>query len=308
MRVLFISSGNRGYLSPIVKNQGDSIIQQDPNISVEYYLVEGKGVRGYLNNIPRIRIMVNRFKPDLIHAHYSFCGILSVFAFLNVPIVVSLMGSDVNKGRLYSYVVKIFSSLFWKATILKSEDMMKKIKLSKAFIIPNGVDLNKFKVIDKIEARKKLNWGIEDITLLFAANPLRPEKNWNLAENAIKLLNTQVEVKFLANIPNNETIFYYNAADVVLLSSFWEGSPNVIKEAMACCRPTVSSNVGDVKNNTVGLDGYYVSTESPQDFSDKIKLALLYNKQTKGRQRIIDLKLDSESVAKRIIDIYRSIY
>src|SRR4030042_4531165 len=103
-------------------------------------------------------------------------------------------------------------------------------------------------------------------------------------------------------------IHYLNAADVLLLTSFHEGSPNVIKEAMACNCPVVSTDVGDVRWVVGNTSGYYISSFDPGELAEKIKLAIVFrekHRQTNGRDRISELGLDSETVAKKIIDVYK---
>jgi teichuronic acid biosynthesis glycosyltransferase TuaC len=92
---------------------------------------------------------------------------------------------------------------------------------------------------------------------------------------------------------------------VVLLTSLWEGSPNVIKEAMACNTPIVSTDVGDVKEIIGKTEGCFITSFDPEDVSDKIKKALEFGKRTTGRE---DIKhLESGVVAKRIIAIYKNV-
>jgi teichuronic acid biosynthesis glycosyltransferase TuaC len=310
MRILFISSGNKGEISPITKNQGDSLMTFDSTIKIEYALIRGRGIWGYLKNTKSIRRVVKQFKPDLIHAHYSFSGILAVLAFVKKPIITSLMGSDIRLGKLHTQIIRFMAKFFWNKTIVKSEDMKKKINISDAYIIPNGVNTNIFSPISKNEAREKLNWPLNEKIILFAADSNRKEKNWKLAEEALKLMKLEAEAKFLNNISFNEVVYYYNAADVILLTSLWEGSPNVIKEAMACNKPIVCTNVGDVKWLFSNTDGNYVTEFDHQDVSTKLTIAIDFSQNityTQGRKRLFELGLDSESVAQRIIDLYYEI-
>lgn len=103
---------------------------------------------------------------------------------------------------------------------------------------------------------------------------------------------------------------YYNASDVLLFTSHREGSLNVIKEAMSCNLPIVSTNVGDVEWILGSTEGCYIFSFEVSDVVEKIKKAILFtskNNRTSGRERIINLELDSESVAEKIISIYRGL-
>lgn len=306
MKVLFISSGNQGNISTLVKKQGDTLIDYDSNLSVTYFLVEGKGLLGYLRSIPGIRQKVKQYNPDIIHAHYSFCGIVAVLAFVNRPIITSMMGSDVKLGKILNFITRIFSTYFWEVTIVKSEDMKSILGISDIKVVPNGVDFNLFYPIDKHIARAKIGWELDRKIILFASNPDRFEKNWKLAEEAIRLLDSEICVKYLSGIPSNEIVYYYNAADVVLLTSLWEGSPNVIKEAMACNAPIVSTDVGDVKHNLKGVNGCYVCDFNKENISSRISQVIYSDeKKSNGRPKLVELGLDSKVVAQRIVDMYK---
>ena len=103
-----------------------------------------------------------------------------------------------------------------------------------------------FKPITIEDARKQVGLKEDKLYVLFGSNPDRPEKNYQLAKEGVNLLEKEVELVFLKNVNHKDVPHWLNAVDVVVLSSLWEGSPNVIKEAMACNKPIVSTKVGDV--------------------------------------------------------------
>jgi glycosyltransferase involved in cell wall biosynthesis len=146
---------------------------------------------------------------------------------------------------------------------------------------------------------------------LFAASSDREEKNFKLAEEAFnRMSNVNTRLHILSNIDHSQIPYYYNASDIIILSSLWEGSPNVIKEAMACNRPVVSTNVGDVKWLFGEEPGHYLAEFNSEDFSLKMNQALVFAEKsggTKGRERIIKLGLDSQSVADRITEVYNNV-
>lgn len=98
-----------------------------------------------------------------------------------------------------------------------------------------------------------------------------------------------------------------NAADVLLLTSRYEGSPNVIKEAMACNCPIVATDVGDIRWIIGDTEGCYLTSFDPGDVASKLQLALKFGRRTRGRERLIELGLDSVSVAKRIVQLYQDV-
>jgi teichuronic acid biosynthesis glycosyltransferase TuaC len=310
LKVLFVSSGNKGIINPLIKAQIDSLLQIDKqNIDIDTYLIKGQGLAGYLRNINPLRKVVKNGNYNCIHAHYSFSGIVASLGG-SKPVITSLMGSDINKNKFYKFVAKIFVRYFWAHTIVKSNDMAIPFPEGKVTVIPNGVDIAKFTLMNREQACKEVGWNRSKTHITFAANPSRPEKNFQLADTAFKFVSKRLdnlELHILENVPHKEIPIFINASDVVVLSSKWEGSPNVIKEAMACNRPIVCTDVGDVSWLFGNEEGHFISSHDVNDFSEKLEECILYSKhesKTNGRNRILELKLDSESVAKRIKAIY----
>jgi glycosyltransferase involved in cell wall biosynthesis len=305
VKVLFVSSGNRGG-SPIVINQGGSLMRQ--GVNVDYYPIKGKGVWGYLSNVGKLRRIFKENDYDIVHAHYSLTAFVVSLAMAS-PLVVSLMGSDVKTGAFYRLLIQFFAFTFsWKTIIVKSEDMKASLKIDRAMVIPNGVDMNRFCELSQDECQKKLGWDKDKKHILFPANIARPVKNYELLEQAVrKIEDKNLVVHWFNNVPNEETPLWYNAADVVVMTSLWEGSPNAIKEAMACNRPIVSTNVGNVEWLFGETAGCYFSDYTVSDCAEKIRTALSFTGKTNGRQRIIDLGLSNESVAKHLVSIYKGI-
>jgi len=307
MKVLFVSSGNtKSGISPIVSNQGQSLVRK--NVDIEYFRIKGIGPLNYIRHISRLKQYLKKNHFDLIHAHYSLSGITASLAGAK-PLVVSLMGSDVKEFWWSRLLIRIFKPLFWSACIVKTKDMADNLKVKNLRIIPNGVNMEHFVPIERNYACEKLGWIPDKKHLLFPASPNRPEKNVQLLINSLKLIKKRenIELHFFKDKPHNQTKLFYNAADLVVLTSLWEGSPNVIKEAMACNCPIVSTNVGDVPWVLGNTEGCYITSYQPEDVAKAIRKALRFGKRTKGRERIKQLELDSESVAQKIIAVYNKV-
>lgn len=318
MRVLFIASGNHGAVSPVVGNQADALMSE--GVEIEWYLLKGKGIKGYLKNVKPLRKYLREHKYDAIHAHYSLSAFVASLAGAK-PLVVSLMGSDVKAAGWYKFIIRLFAAFGgWKSIIVKSNDMYRSLGIKRAIIIPNGVNMERFKPMDKAECQKKLGWKISNDKLqttnavrhiLFPANALRPEKDYALAEAAVQMTNdklqitnTHVVLHAFENTPNEETPYWYNAADVVLMTSKWEGSPNAIKEAMACSRPIVATNVGDIAERMSGVEGCFVAqSREPQELASLIEKALAFTT-TKGREKIFADQLDRHVINQKLIELY----
>ena len=99
----------------------------------------------------------------------------------------------------------------------------------------------------------------------------------------------------------------YSAVDCLLITSIREGSPQVVKEAMACNCPIVSTNVGDVKEVIGDTRNCYITNFDPQYIALCLDKVLETSERANGRQRILNLKLDISDIAKRLDEIYKRI-
>ena len=305
MRVLFVASGNHGKISPVVKAQGDSLAKA--GIEVDYFLIKGKGIKGYLGQIQPLRNYWKKGNFDVVHAHFSFSSYVASLARVK-PLVVSLMGSDLKATPWNKKMIRFFSMAFrWREIIVKSRDMAVDLPME-VHVIPNGVDTELFVPMDKEMCRQRLGWkeGVKHV--LFPANPDRAEKDFPLAQEAVSLLDYDVQSHVFENVEHKDTVYYYNAADAVLLTSKWEGSPNVIKEALACNCPLVSTDVGDVRERGEGLEGCYVAeSRAPQEIMGLLQKALAIEGKTCGREKLIADGLDHLTVAKKLESIYKGV-
>jgi uncharacterized protein len=318
MNILFVSSGNKKTnksISPIIHKQGESI--RKTKNKLDYFTIKGKGIKGYILNIIPLYEVVKSKNYDIIHAHFGLsaivCHLSQLFRIKKTPFVISLMGSDLLEGNKTILSQLIDKYVYWiiknksNHIIVKSQEMYDRINIpGKSSIIPNGVDFDLFKPLDKNEIQKELNWSKKFKHILFAADPLRPVKNYQLSENALeRIKDYNIEIHHLVNVKHDEIPKLMNAADVVILSSLFEGSPNVIKESMACNTPIVSTKVGDVSKLFDNVEGCFLSDFNEITFSNQIKNALKFNSKNNSREKIEHLR--EENIAKKIIAIYSDI-
>lgn len=320
-KVLFVASGNKkvGQVSSFVQSQFDSLKAE--GLEMVLFPVVGHGVLGYLKAVFELRKLVCKEQPDIIHAHYSVCGHVAWLACLGLchkpKIVVSILGSFPTRNRKWKLVRYCVRHL-WDATIVKSNRTAAQLDLP-VHIIPNGVNLDTFQVMDHTEARKRVGFEADKKYVIWCSNPSRPEKNWPLAETAVQITNEASNIihntSYISLVPvfdktPNEVMTYMNAADCFLLTSNSEGSPNVIKEAMACNCPIVTTDVGDVNERLHDLDGCYVvpdnelESERIRELGNAIVKAIEFGKRTEGRKRIIEDQLEISQIAQRINTVY----
>lgn len=306
MKVIFVASGNKtvGAVSAFVQSQYDSLSEE--GLDMILYPIVGHGIRGYLRHFRSLRKLVKKEQPDIVHAHYSTCGYLATLAAVGKKskVVVSLLGSFPIADRKLK-IVRWCVDKVWDATIVKSERTRSQLERDVP-VIPNGVNLDQFRVIDQKEAQRKVGFDAYNKHVIFVSNPSRPEKCYPLAQKAVGLLvEPNVELFPVFNKTHDEVVTYMCAADALLMTSYSEGSPNVIKEAMACNCPIVVTDVGDVHERLDGLDGCYVAkTREASEISDLVGKALVFGQRTEGRKALIEQGLTTREIARRIIKVY----
>lgn len=299
IKVLIVCSGNSGRIAPFISEQADSLM--NVGVDHEYFIVKGKGVLGYLGNLKMLKLKIREFSPDLIHAHYGLSALLANLQ-RKVPVISTYHGSDINESRIFWFSrIAMFLS---KHNIYVSEKGILKSKpKSKFSLIPCGVNLDLFAPQDKKQARKKLNWSDNVKYILFSGSFDNQVKNPDLAIKAVSSLEN-VKLIELKGHSREKVALMMNAADLCLMTSHSEGSPQFIKEAMACNCPIVTVDVGDVAYLLDKVDGCFIAPSNVKGLSEVIDKAMELDVRTNGRDKLMDLRLDLNSVAIKIRNVY----
>ena len=262
--------------------------------------------------------MLQENQYHVIHAHFGHAALVARLQF-SVPLVITYHGSDLLgicgadgrytlKGKLASSLNRALS-LTAKGVIVVARHLGERLPRQDWHLIPLGVDLERFAVLDKGEARNQLGWAQEPFIVLFAAlNTSTPVKRFPLAKAALQLLQTKVhaELKVAEGIPPEMMPIYMNAADALLLTSAHEGSPTVVKEALACDLPVVATDVGDVRERLEGVTLSSVCEADPAALAAALEqIAAAKPRRSNGRKKIEHLS--EPFVAERVADVYRSV-
>ena len=306
MRVLIVASYNKNRFAPFVVEQTESLQQAGCNI--EWFGVRGRGLAGYLQEIPRLRKMIWKYQPDIIHAHYGLSSLLANLATRKVPIVSTYHGSDINLPKIRPLSKMAMRLSAWNIFVSKRNmELAGAIEGKKCSLIPCGVALSDGQLQTREEARKALGWNTDAKKVLFAGAFDNAVKDPELAKRAVALLD-ETELIELKGFAREEVNRLMCAANCLLMTSKTEGSPQVIKEAMACGCPIVSVDVGDVAERTTDINGcYVVSSRKPEELASALTKALVFKGKTHGRERIIELGITNEQVACRMMKIYEDI-
>jgi len=314
-------SAERPTLGVFVEQQVKGLREIGLQVKVFYVNRAERGMGAYFRMLEPLAAAVQERKPDLIHVMYG--GIMAgrVTAWnRRVPKIVTFHGSDLLGENLSGLVRKCISRIgIWSSRraalrahgVVAVSSRLKlalpaKVDASKVRVIPCGIDLKRFRPMDKETCQRQLGWHKDGFHVVFATNTGDPVKRPELARAAVEALRASrvpAELHLLQGISNSEVPVWMNAGDALLLTSLHEGSPTVVKEALACGLPVVSVNVGDVAERLQGIEGCHLGEARPSHLATKLMLVRQSGARVNARDQVQELSL--ERVANRLKDFYR---
>lgn len=317
MKILVVTnvypSDKHPYHGIFVSEQLKAVKKLHDDVEFDVFYINGfAGKLQYIKSIWKIAKTINNDEYDLVHIHYGLAGMYLYWPFIKkVPTVVTFHGSDIQpkggNGRI-SEMVSIHTAKKAEAAIILNDEMETMVKpyCKNTNMIPCAVDLDVFKPMEKSKQNKK-------IYIVFPSNHERRVKNYPLFCDVMEILKTKyglnVEEKELKGLTRVEIAQLYSNSDLLLMTSNSEGSPQAVKEAMACNLPCVSTPVGDVRLLLSNVKDCYVS--SSHDATELAELVVKSLQRTGkgilGREKISNLHLDEESIANKVYQIYSSL-
>lgn len=303
---------NQGQAS-FVRDQLEAIHKYHPDIEFTTYIIHGREHKSaYLKSIWEVRKLVNSGEYDAVHVHYGFAGLFLLFMpKLKIPVIVTLHGGDIqaSSGENKRLIIFTTKQILKRRTdfVCALNEKMKGIveKYCKnVTIIPISVDMKYF------SPRETPLPKSDKVRIIFPASLYRKVKNHPLFLETIDILTKKyhyiVEEVDFDNISHEEVRQYYLNSNLELLTSYSEGSPGVVKEAMACNLPVVATNVGDVAVLLKGVKDSAVASQL-----DAEELASLCDKALRheipgitGRERLQQLGYDDKSISDKLYKLY----
>ena len=313
LRVLTVTNM---YPTPTAPMSGIFVAEQVASLrkrglDVDVLLVNGveEGWGAYVQGFGRIRQALRQAHYDLVHAHYVFSGDLLIGQRLLPgvrlpPVVLTQHGIETQIG--WTPPLCRWTSRRVTRSIATSRRVERALGLPDVTILPCGVDTDLFQPMPLAEARAALGLAQTGRLVLFAGMAQRPEKRFDLVKAAVARLQELLPETALivADGELHERIpLFMNACDVLILASTAEGSPMVIKEAMACNLPIVSVPVGDVEEVIGSTPGCYLAEPNAESLASQLALALAFGGRAQGRSAIVRT-LSLDAIAARLEALY----
>ena len=324
MKILIIASDKGGKFVPFIEEQ--IVALQQAGVEIIRYGVTGKGAIGYLRELPALRRFIRAERPDLIHAHYGLSGLLANLQRM-VPVLTTYHGSDINLPSILRLSKIAMRLSAWNIFVSKRNvDLAIRRRGDEATwrsgkysLLPCGINLPQpwSELQTHWVGQLTLNqWVQEKLSteakhVLFAGAFDNAVKDAPLAKAAINELASEgvkVELIELKGYNRDQVNALMYNCDALLMTSKTEGSPQVIKEAMACGCPIVSVDVGDVAERLSKVEGGYVlPTRDPHAIAEALQQAVAFEGKTNGREKIIEMGLSNDQVAEHLIEIYKQV-
>ena len=318
MKILEVSRYKNNFADhqlPFVTEQGEALRAQ--GCEVDYFLVRGN----YLKAVKALKEKIRAFKPDIVHAHFGLSAITAELQSL-VPVVTTF-----HNGETLNWHVNLISSLMSlraKHVIYVAQHIrdLSYFKARSYSIIPCGVPMEQMIITPKEEARKQLGWDANKKYILFGGAFSNERKNYKLLAEAVELLHATPDIVCveMKGLTRAECVLRMCAADLFTLPSHSEGSPQALKEAMAVNCPCLATDIADVRELFGDEPGHFIlrnprktherwdaGERSLDEMVELLQQALAFEGRTNGRQRIEELQLTNEQVAKRIVEIYEGV-
>ena len=300
-----------------IRRQAEFVQRAGVNLEV-FAFRGGKNPYKYVRAWARLRRMLRARAYDLIHAQFGQSGLLAFPK--RMPLVVTFRGSDVlgivrDRDGRYSRTGKIlqrasrFVARHADAIILVSQHLAEYLQTrAPVHVIPSGIDFGLFRPIPKDEARRKLGLDPQEKLVLFVGRTNQARKRFTLAKHAFELLNARTPARLVVawNVQHEQIPLYMNACDVLVFTSMQEGSPNVVKEALACNLPVVSVKVGDVPDRLRDVAGCELcEDDQPATIAAALERVLSRGGRVDGVSAV--RHLDENMLTAKVLSVYQSV-
>ena len=292
-------------------------------LKVEVFYVDRarEGMGAYFRMRKPLSAVMRETRPTLLHVMYG--GVMADRVTRwnsHCPTIITFHGSDLLgenfSGRWRKWISHYGVRCSRRAAVQAQGVVVVSQRLKQALpagldesnvrVIPCGIDLERFRPMDKVACQRQLGWPEHSFHILFASNSGDPVKRPGLAAAAVAVLNgagARAELHYMRGVSHAEVPIWMNASDALLLTSVHEGSPTVVKEALACGLPVVSVDVGDVAERIDGIAGCHLALPEPKDLAAKMRLVQRADCRVNAREKIQELSV--ANIAFKLESFYR---
>ena len=301
-----------------IKEQIASLAETGIQSDIFFINAREKGKLEYIRAFFRLRKLLKQY--DLVHCHHVYSALVVLLLMPDKKVIVSFLSDGLKEmGKVLPFLRRIIYNFIIKrsfARIFKKGIPKKFAGDPYSFYLPNGVNTDFFCPMDKVQVKKELNLDLSKKYLLFVSfyNLHRKEKRYDIYKKVVDLLRSKynlpmVEELLMVDVPRENAALYFNASDIHLLVSDYEGSPNSVKESLSCNIPVLSTNVGNVNDIISKTDFCHIAdSNNPEKLAKEAYRLLTDEKKGMDLRKIIfDKGMDMRSTAQKLKNIYISV-
>lgn len=318
LRILIVIPGKPGDQGMAFSRRQAAALAAMSDAEVETWFLQDRiSPSGLLRARKSFLSTIDRFLPDVVHAHYGTMTALFCILLSPAPVVVTFHGSDLNRTPkdgflrdLFGRVASQLAALGTAGIICVSEGLRQRLwwLREKARVIPMGVALERYVPLPREEARQQLGWPDRPRKIIFNARD-SAVKRLDIAltvEEHLKRSGVEAELELLrGGITQDEMPVLLSGADALLLCSDTEGSPTMVKEAMACNLPVVTCDVGDVRQQLAGVDPGAITTQDADALTAALTRVLKDGRRSNGRAMAVHNRIDAGSLDRMTYDLLK---
>lgn len=317
LRVLFVIPSASGGASMIFATRQSESVEQAGITGLKFFLASRTNPRIILRERERLRAEIANFKPDVVHAHFGTMTGFFCACFSPVPVVITYRGSDLNPAPSmsqtrwrFAFLLSQLAALRASRIICVSKALKRRLwwRRDRATVIPTGVDTRRFAPCPREEARLRLGWRQEERIVVFNAGKTPAVKRLDLAEAAIaeaEKICGPIRFEVLrGETPPDQVVHILNAANCLLMTSDYEGSPTIVQEAMACNLPVVTVEVGDVQERLFNVQPTRIVDREPQALGKAIAEFAASDLRSNGAEAAQEIALDT--LRETLAEVYRA--
>lgn len=297
LKVLAVIPGDLSTFN-FARTQVECLIGLGVNIRT-FSLMSRTSPSGLLQACLALRKELKEFKPDIVHAHFGTMTAFLCAVSSRIPLVISFKGSDLylhpESGPVRARIAFLLSQLAClraSRVICVSRRLRDRLwwRRNRATVIPDGINLKMFRPQKKEEARTLLGWPQDERVVVFNGENQPRLKGLALVKSAMRIAERMVgPIRLVClDVPFELMPTCLSAADCLLLASMYEGSPNVVKEAMACNLPVVATDVGDVPERLANVEPSRVVPHDAAAFGRAIAETLSDARRSNGRSQLAE--------------------